>query len=432
MADIQNYTADDVQTLSGIEHIRHRPSMYIGSIEAAGLHQIWLEIVSNSIDEYLNGGASQINVRLNKNGSVTVEDNGRGIPQGVHETGCSILEAVFGITNTGAKYDNEGKSGYNSSGGTNGIGAKATNALSTEFIAESFRNGDGERVLFRKGVLDTYKKVSARDAGFPFQSGTRVSFIPDPEVLNVVKFDADSMKKQLEELSFLCRGLSIIFEDLNGTITTYKSENGLLDYITKLNKGISICEPFYCNTEGLEIAMLFNTNSTYSYKLYTNNIPQSKGTHHTGFKTALTSEINKYAREVNLIKEKEENLQGVDLEDGQVLVLSLHYLNPIYEGQNKENLTSADARTYVQKIAAEQIKQWLHDHPKDAKNIIEKALVSKKAREAAKKARAAVKGKSESKKSALKMPSKLADAYSKERKKCEIFIVEGKSIALPL
>lgn len=428
MTDIQNYNAEDVQTLSGIEHIRHRPSMYIGSIEAAGLHQIWLEIVSNGVDEYLNGGATKISVILNKDGSVTVEDNGRGIPQGIHESGCSVLEAVFGITNTGAKYDNEGKSGYNSSGGTNGIGAKATNALSTTFIAESFRAGKGERVTFKQGTLERYEQLSAKSADFPFQSGTRVTFTPDPAVLNVVKFDDQAMIKQLRELSYLCKGLEFTFGYDNGeACLVLKSENGLLDYINDLNKTVAICEPFYCNTEGLEVAMLFNTNSSYIYKLYTNNIPQYKGTHHTGFKTALTSELNKYAKEKGLIKEKEDNLQGTDLEEGQVMVLSLHYLNPIYEGQNKENLTSAEARTHVQRVAAEQIRNWLNDNPKDAKNIIEKALVAKKAREAAKRARAAVKGKAEVKKSALKMPSKLADAYGTNRKKCELFIVEGDS-----
>lgn len=421
-----NYTAESVKTLDGITHIRLRPSMYIGSIEEAGLHQIWLEIISNSVDEYLNGGATRIEVELLKNGGIRVSDNGRGIPIGKHESGCSILEAVFGITNTGAKYDNEGKSGYNSSGGTNGIGAKATNALSTHFKAESFRGGLGEQVIFSRGEIQSHKTIKPPSH---INHGVVVEFTPDPTVLNCTTFNWDKIYRQLEELSYLCKGLSFgLKKEGDPKEIVFHSENGLLDYISDLNKNnIAIGNPFYCNTEGLEIAMLFNTNSSYSYKLYTNNIPQYKGTHHTGFKTALTTVINQYAREKGLIKEKDDNLQGTDLEEGQILILSLRYLNPIYEGQNKENLTSAEARTYVQRIATQELKNWLNDNPKDAKNIIEKALVSKKAREAAKKARAAIKGKVEQKKQVLKMPSKLADAYGKDRKKCELFIVEGDS-----
>lgn len=423
---VQNYTAKDVITLSGIEHIRHRPSMYIGSIESAGLHHILLEIISNSVDEYLNGGATHIHVELTKDGGIIVKDNGRGIPIGKHESGCSVLEAVFGITNTGAKYDNEGKSGYNSSGGTNGIGAKATNALSKYFKAITYRDNKAEEVIFNKGELQSHKFINPESKG---KHGTTVEFIPDPEVLNCVVFDYDKIAKQLEELSYLCRGLTFDLVKEEKTVT-FHSENGLLDYISALNKNnVAISEPMYFNTENLEVAMLYNTNSSYQYKLYTNNIPQYKGTHHTGYKTALTSTINQYAKEKGLIKEKEENLQGSDLEEGQVLVLSLHYLNPIYEGQNKENLTSAEARTYVQRIAAQEIRAWLDAHPKDAKNIIEKALISRKAREAAKRARAAVKGKAEKAKKVLKVPTKLADAYSKNREECEIFIVEGNSAA---
>ena len=420
------YTADSVKTLDGITHIRLRPSMYIGSIESAGLHHILLEIISNSVDEYLNGGATKIEVELLKNGGVRVSDNGRGIPVGTHESGCSVLEAVFGITNTGAKYDNEGKSGYNSSGGTNGIGAKATNALSVYFRAISYRDGQREEVLFERGFA---KSHSLEKSSEPGRHGVSIEFVPDGTVLNCTKFDDAKIAKQLEELSYLCKGLTFTLTVEGGATLTFYSENGLLDYINSLNKDVAISTPFYCNTEGLEVALLWNLNSSYTYRLYTNNIPQYKGTHHTGFKTALTSEMNKYAREKGFIKEKDDNLQGSDLEEGQVMVLSLRFLNPIYEGQNKENLTSADARTLVQRIAAEEISNWLHSNPREAKSILDKALVSKKAREAAKRARAAVKGKIAVKKTALKMPSKLADAYGTNRKLCELFIVEGDSAA---
>lgn len=425
-----SYTAESVQTLTGIEHIRLRAGMYIGSIESAGLHQIALEIISNSVDEYLNGGATKIDVTLTKKDSLIVEDDGRGIPIGVHESGCSILEAVFGITNTGAKYDNEGKSGYNSSGGTNGIGAKATNALSTFFKADSYRDGKGEYVVFHKGLMHSCGAIGSDIFPTKMKHGVKVEFIPDPEVLNCTTFDYDKMHKQLQELSYLCKGLTFTLTNENiGTKVQFYSEHGLLDYVNSLNKGLALSEPFYCNEEGLEIAMLWNSNSSYIYKLYTNNIPQYKGTHHTGFKTALTLVMNQYAREKGFLKEKDENLQGTDLEEGQVMVLSLRYLNPIYEGQNKENLTSAEARTHVQRVATQVLRDWLNSNPKSAKNIIEKALVSKKAREAAKRARAAVKTKADTKKQALKMPSKMTDAWSKDRSKCELFIVEGDSAA---
>jgi len=425
--EIQEYKAEDIQTLSGIEHIRLRAGMYIGSIEAEGLHQIWLEIVSNSVDEYLNGGATQIDVELMKNGGVKITDNGRGIPIGIHESGCSVLEAVFGITNTGAKYDNEGKSGYNSSGGTNGIGAKATNALSTYFRAESYRDGKGEEVTFERGLLTNHRFIKPNDKSF---HGVTVEFIPDPTVLHCVVFDYAKIDKQLQELSYLCKGLTFSLIAEGQRKKFYCSNNGLLDYVNDLTeKTITLADPFYCNIEGLEIAMAFNTTASYIYRLYTNNIPQFKGTHHTGFKTALTTVMNQYAKDNNLIKDKDDNLQGADLEEGQVLILSLRYLDPVYQGQNKENLTSAEARTYVQRIATGELRNWLDSHPKDARNIIDKALVSKKAREAAKRARATVKSKAEGKKSVVKMSAKLADAYSDNRPKCELFIVEGDSAA---
>ena len=426
--NIRDYTAEDIKTLNGIEHIRLRAGMYIGSIEEAGLHHIFLEILSNSIDEYLNSSCDHISVTLTKNtNEIRIKDNGRGIPHGTHESGCSILEAVFGITNTGGKYNDDGSGGYNSTGGMNGIGAKATNALSEYFIAESVRDGKYERVTFNKGTAIEHilEDSDSKD------HGVCITFKPDAEVLNVVKFNEDKIKKQMEEFSYLCKGLLLAFENENtGEKVSYYSKNGLLDYLNAVNqKTTVISEPCYFAGEGLEFAFVFNASSSYQYKLYTNNIPQLKGTHHTGFKTALTSEFNKYAKEKGLFKENDSNLQGTDLEEGQTLILSYRMVAPVYEGQNKENLTSAEARTAVQKIAAEGIRTWLNDNPKEAKIIIEKALVAKRAREAAKRARAAVKGKAETKKAALKMPSKLADAYSTDRSRCEIFIVEGDSAA---
>lgn len=425
------YTSDDIQTLDGIEHIRHRPSMYIGSIEAAGLQQIWLEILSNSIDEYLVGACDDITVTLLKDGSASISDNGRGIPIGEHQPGISTLQAVFGIVNTGGKYSNDGSGGYNSSGGTNGIGAKATNALSEKFIAKTTREGKTETVIFEEGLFKTREMEHGVAAD---KHGTYVCFKPDNKVLNVVTFDEKAIKKQIQELSFLCKGLKITFiDEIRNTQEVFLSKNGLLDYLNYLNKDNFICKPFYCNAEdgksGVEIALAYNNSFSDNIKLYTNNIPQTSGTHLTGFKTAWTSCINQYAREKGLLKEKEENLTGADLTEGQTLILNLRMINPIYQGQNKEVLTSADARTIVQKIAKIEIENWLSTHPTDAKVIINKALNARKARDAAKKARDAIRGKDtkKTKSKFLNLPTKLVDSWSKKRLNCELLITEGDS-----
>ena len=406
--------------------------MYIGSNGEDGLHHILLEIISNAIDEYLNGSGDKIVVKLYDDKSVSVQDNARGIPQGKMDDGNPILQNIFGKTNTGGKYDNEGNSGYNTSGGLNGIGAKATNALSERFIAVSAREGITETVVFEKGEFISFdsRKTGSND----FKQGTFVKFKPDATIFETVDYNVSRLKNTLRELSYLCRGLTFELWQEDKKLEEYYSENGLLDYVNYLNKDKKslLSEPFYMNlqegTNGLEVALMYNDSYSDLVKLYSNNIPNTSGTHLTGFRTALTRTINEYARDKKLLKDSEDNFTGEDLKEGQLLVINLKMIAPVYQGQNKEVLTSSEGRTIAEKLAAKELRVWLESNPNDAKAIINKALLTRKAREAAKRAREATRKKAMSVLSSV-LPGKLADCSSKKVEECELFIVEGDSAA---
>lgn len=426
MAD---YNASTVKTLEPLEHMRQYPGMYIGSKDADGLHHLVKEIISNSIDEYLNGAGDTIIVQLNKDGSIYIEDNGRGIPHGKHESGCSVLQACFGIANTGGKFDNAtGETGYNTSGGEHGTGAKAVNALSTKLIVTTSNNSITEIVEFSKGKFINYsQKECSKD-----KTGLTVQFYPDPEVLEVTKFDAKRIKMMLQEFSYLCTGLNFIFNDLiNNETITYYSDKGLYDFLNYLAKDNLIVEPFYfTKQEGkfqLEAIVGYTNNYNSTIRLYTNNIPQEKGTHLTGFKTAWTQGLNQFARNKNLLKEKDSNLTGSDLEEGQIIILNFKMIDPVFKGQNKEELSSSEGRTYTQKFTSEAIKENEIAYEKSFKIIFEKAAAARKARDAAKKARDKAREQNKKKQKALKFDSKLADCWSKDRMKCEIYVTEGDS-----
>ena len=426
MAD---YNASTVKTLEPLEHMRQYPGMYIGSKDADGLHHLVKEIISNSIDEYLNGAGDTIIVQLNKDGSIYIEDNGRGIPHGKHESGCSVLQACFGIANTGGKFDNAtGETGYNTSGGEHGTGAKAVNALSTKLVVTTSNNNLTEIVEFSKGKFINYsQKECSKD-----KTGLTVQFYPDPEVLEETKFDAKRIKTMLQEFSFLCTGLNFIFNDLiNNEKVTYYSNKGLYDFLDYLSKDSLITEPFYfIKQEGkfqLEAIIGYTNNYTNITKLYTNNIPQEKGTHLTGFKTAWTQGLNQFARNKNLLKDKDSNLTGSDLEEGQIIILNFKMIDPVFKGQNKEELSSSEGRTYTQKFTSEAIKENEIAYEKSFKIIFEKAAAARKARDAAKKARDKAREQNKKKQKALKFDSKLADCWSKDRMKCEIYVTEGDS-----
>ena len=426
----KQYTADSIKSLKPMEHIRARFGMYIGSNGEDGLHHILLEIISNAIDEYLNGSGDRIVVKLYDDKSVSVQDNARGIPQGKMDDGNPILQNIFGKTNTGGKYDNEGNSGYNTSGGLNGIGAKATNALSERFIAVSAREGITETVVFEKGEFISFdsRKTGSND----FKQGTFVKFKPDATIFETVDYNVSRLKNTLRELSYLCRGLTFELWQEDNMLEEYYSENGLLDYVNYLNKDKKslLSEPFYVNsqegTSGLEVALMYNDSYSDLVKLYSNNIPNTGGTHLTGFRTALTRTINEYARDKKLLKDSEDNFTGEDLKEGQLLVINLKMIAPVYQGQNKEVLTSSEGRTIAEKLAAKELRVWLESNPNDAKAIINKALLTRKAREAAKRAREATRKKAMSVLSSV-LPGKLADCSSKKVEECELLLTEGNS-----
>lgn len=429
-----NYKATDIKSLDYFEHIRKYPGMYIGSKDAKGLLHCVKEILSNSIDEYLNGAGSTITVELLKNNGIRIIDDGRGIPHGEHSSGCSTLQACFGIANTGGKFDNAtGQTGYNTSGGEHGTGGKAVNALSKKMIVTTSREGLKEIVEFSKGQFISHNEEKI-DSSI---TGTSVEFYPDPTVLETVVFDVAAIRAMIQEFSFLCKGLKFIFITEDGKTEEFYSEHGLFDFMTYLNKDKNlITSPIYFEQEEdkfkLEVAIAYNSSYASTVKLYTNNIPQEKGTHLTGFKTAWTAGLNTFARENKLLKEKETNLAGSDYEEGMVLILNFKMIDPVFKGQNKEELSSSEGRTYVQKLTSAAMKELFFTNKKDLKTIIDKALNARKARAAAKKARDAVREPKGKKDKLLNLPTKLVDAWSTKRDTCELLIVEGDSAAAGL
>lgn len=425
----ENYGVKDIKTLEGIEAIRLRAGMYIGSVGPAGVRHITLEIISNVIDEYLNGYCTKCNIEVTEDDIVTVIDDGRGVPFGKAADGSETLENIFTKLHTGAKFDSSGKTGYNTSGGMNGVGAKATNALSDKFIVTSKRDGKIATMTFEKGERKDFKveKYAEKD------TGTTITFHPDIEIFKEgISLDYEELKRQIQELAYLSPGLTFTLKYKDKAEDVIVSQNGILDYIQDLNKKKNtITSVFYAEASedriGVKLAMLYNDSYTDTYKLYTNSIPNTAGTHLTGFRTALTSAINNYARENKLLKEKDSNIVGDELKEGLVLVLSFVMPDPVFSGQTKEKLDSSEGRTMVQKLVSKEIAIWLESHPNDAKAIINKALLARAAREKAKKAKETVR-KADVKKRAV-MPGTLADASSRNRASCEVFIVEGKSAA---
>lgn len=428
---MSDYGVKDIKTLEGIEAIRLRPGMYIGSIGPAGVRHITLEIISNAVDEYLNGHCTECSIAVEKDGTIMIKDNGRGVPFGKAEDGSEVLVNVYTKLHTGAKFDSDGKTGYNTSGGMNGVGAKATNALSKDFYVQSRRDGKIATATFKKGELIDYQEKKI--VGWNGETGTMVVFTPDETIFKEgIHLEYAALKKQIQELAYLSPGM--VFKlSFEGNETEYiTSKNGIRDYIDDLNKEKNkVTSVFYTESMedriGVKLAMQYNDTYTDIYKLYTNSIPNSGGTHLTGFRTALTTTINDYAKENKLLKEKDANITGEELKEGLVLVLSFIMPDPVFSGQTKDVLSSSEARTAVQRLVAKEIKVWLEANPKDAKAIVDKALLARAAREKAKKAKETVR-KVDAKRRVV-MPDVLADASSKDRSKCEVFIVEGTSAA---
>ena len=428
-----NYGVKDIKTLEGIEAIRLRPGMYIGSTGPEGVKQITLEIISNAVDEYLNGYCTKCTVYVGEDDDLDIIDNGRGIPFGPAKDGSETLVNIFTKLHTGAKFDSEGKTGYNTSGGMNGVGAKATNALSYFFNVSSVRNGKNCIACFQKGKLQGEVITRPWPADSEYQHGTRIQFMPDEEIFKEgITLDYNDLRKTLQELAYLSPGLVFSFKYKDKEREEITSQNGILDYIRDLNQKKNVLTSvFYAEKMedriGVKIAMDYNDSYSDTYKLYTNSIPNTGGTHLTGFRTALTQTINEYARNKNLLKEKDSNLTGEELKEGLTVVLSFIMPDPVFSGQTKEILSSSEARTMVQRLTSQELKTWFETHPNDAKAIVDKALLARAAREKAKKAKETVR-KQDVKKRAV-LPGTLADASSKKRSECEVFIVEGKSAA---
>lgn len=425
---VKKYEKNDIVTLAGIDAIRLRPGMYIGSVDLDGVKHIILEIISNAIDEYLNGSCDSCKIHISEDGVVTISDNGRGIPFGKREDGTETLEAIFTTLHTGAKFNTKGESGYNTSGGMNGVGAKATNALSEFFIATSIRNSQKATIKFKKGIKESFN-IAATD----LPSGTTIQFKPDSEIFKEgIKYDIEKLKPLVSELSFLTPGMIFELQEGKKKPIIIKSENGISDFLDDLNKKNKIitskflAETFEDNI-GVKVGLVYNDSFSDTYRLFTNLIPNVAGTHLTGFRTALTQSINEYAKTSGFLKDKDSNFTGEDLKEGLTLVLSLFMPDPIFSGQTKDTLTSSEIRGIVQRLVSQELKSWLQVHPNDAKVIINKASLARKARENARKAKEVTR--KVSAKTRVVLPGKLADCSSKNRSECELFIVEGDSAA---
>ena len=426
------YGVEQIETLEGMDAIRLRPGMYVGSVGPAGVKHITLEIISNAVDEYLNGYCSLCQIKYDKNDTIIVKDNGRGVPFGKAKDGSETLINIYTKLHTGAKFDSEGKTGYNTSGGMNGVGAKATNALSESFKVISIRDNKKATADFSKGKLISYKEEDFKSK----ETSTTVIFKPDKEIFKEgIELEYDALKRQVQELAYLSPGMVFELEFLDKEKEIITSKNGIKDYINDLNKNKNaLTSVFYTETledrVGVKIAMQYNDTYTDTYRLYTNSIPNSGGTHLTGFRTALTQIINKYARDNKFLKEKDINFTGEELKEGLTLVLSFIMPDPVFSGQTKDVLSSSEARTIVQRLVSKEIEAWLNANKNDAKAIIDKALTSRKAREAAKKAKDAVRQpKEKGLKAKLALSKKFTDCISKNPKERNLLLVEGQSAA---
>ena len=423
------YGADQIQVLEGLEAVRKRPGMYIGSTSGRGLHHLVWEIVDNSIDEALAGYCSEINVTIEMDNSITVKDNGRGIPVGIQEkTGRPAVEVILTVLHAGGKF---GGGGYKVSGGLHGVGASVVNALSAYLEVYVHREGHIHYQKFERGVPAADLKV----VGDSEVTGTITHFSPDPEIFTeTVEYDYDTLATRIRELAFLNRGLLITLEDKReeNKRAEYHYEGGIISYVEHLNRTKEVLheDPIYIEGEkdgiAVEIAMQYNDGYTESIYSFANNIHTYEGgTHESGFKTALTRAINDYARKYGLIKENETNLTGEDVREGLIAIISIKHPNPQFEGQTKTKLGNSEVRTITDSVFADHLGKFLLENPDVAKKIVDKGLMATRARLAAKKARELTRRKSALEVSSL--PGKLADCSSKDPSISEIYIVEGDS-----
>ena len=424
------YGADQIQILEGLEAVRKRPGMYIGSTSSRGLHHLVYEIVDNAVDEALAGYCDTIQVTINKDNSVTVIDNGRGIPVGInHKAGIPAVEVVFTILHAGGKF---GGGGYKVSGGLHGVGASVVNALSTHLEVTIYHEGKIYRQRYERGkVVYKLKVIGECD---PKKTGTTVTFLPDSEIFEETVFDFNVLKQRLREMAFLTKNIKIVLRDdrpEEPIEKTFHYEGGIKEFVTYLNKGKTPLYPDIIYCEGMkdniyvEVAMQHNDGYTEGSYSFVNNITTPEGgTHLTGFKNALTKTFNSYARLNKLIKDTE-TLSGDDIREGLTVIVSIKIEDPQFEGQTKQKLGNSEARGAVDNIVSEQLMIYLEQHPQVAKMILEKSIMAQRAREAARKARDLTRRKSALE--GMSLPGKLAECSDKDPKNCEIYIVEGDS-----
>ncbi len=433
-----SYGANDIKILEGLAPVRTRPGMYIGSTGAAGLHHLVYEVVDNAVDEALAGYCTKINVTINADGSVTVEDNGRGIPVERHtkRKKMSTLEVVMTVLHAGGKFDNDA---YKVSGGLHGVGVSVVNALSEKLVVQVKRDGGIWEMAFSRGkTTEQIKKIGTSKA-----TGTTVTFWPDAQIFETTDFDYETLRVRMQEYAFLNKNLKISIKDERGLVPkedTYCYSGGIIDFVKYLNDGKELVgdikTPIYMEGEAkgsepdatgeVEVAMQWNTSYSENVLAFANNIYTPEGGMHLeGFRTAITSVINKYARTQGILKEKDKNLEGSDVREGLCAVISVKLANPQFEGQTKAKLGNTFMRASVLKVVTERFAEYLEEHPKQARAIVAKASSAAKARQAARKAREATrrKGLLES----ANLPGKLADCSVKDPAMTELFIVEGDS-----
>ena len=425
-----NYGADQIQILEGLEAVRKRPGMYIGSTSSKGLHHLVYEIVDNSVDEALAGYCTEIDVQINSDNSITVTDNGRGIPVGINaKSGLPAVQVVFTIRHAGGKF---GGGGYKVSGGLHGVGASVVNALSEWLEVKVCRDGNIYQQRYERGkVMYPLKIVGSCE---PEKTGTKVTFLPDKEIFEETVYDFDILKNRLREMAFLTKGIKIILrddrEDKKEKIFHY--EGGIKEFVQYLNRSKT---PLYDNiiycegtVNNISVEVAFQHNDDYNESIYSfvNNINTPEGGMHlTGFRNAITKTFNDYARSNKLLKDSEQNLTGEDIREGLTAIVSVKIENPQFEGQTKQKLGNSEARGAVDNVVTEQLTYFLEQNPTVAKMICEKSLLAQRAREAARKARDLTRRKTALE--SMSLPGKLADCSDKDPKNCEIFIVEGDS-----
>ena len=421
------YTAEQIQVLEGREHVRRRPSMYIGSTSTTGLHHLVYEVVDNAVDEALAGYATRIMVTLYADGSVQVEDNGRGIPVDIHKKeGLSALELVLTRLNAGGKF---GGGGYKVSSGLHGVGVSAVNFLSEKLQVWVHRGGKVYHQEYERGV----PKGGVKAAGKTDHTGAIVRFWPDPQIFPDTKFDREVIQHRLREMAYLNKRLEIALADENlGYTTTFYFEGGIVSFVRALNRDKQVVNhvPFYVDREvegtQVEIAMQYNDTFVENVIAFANTIHTIEGgTHLTGFRSALTNVLNRYARKAGILKEQDPNLSGEDVREGLTAVVSVKVIDPQFEGQTKGKLGNAEVQGHVSIALTEGLTQYLEENPSEGRRIVEKSLTAARAREAARKARDLVQRKSLLESSTL--PGKLADCSERDPAQCELYIVEGDS-----